>query len=84
MLETAGARAGCLEARDRPGATTETSAAKPAVSTAVPAMTHRRVRLKRASAASRASAARDLVLPVVIRFSPPIMTRLKRERISAL
>jgi hypothetical protein len=48
-----------FEASDRPGATAETSPAMPAVSAAVPAITHRRVRPTRAMAASRASAARD-------------------------
>ncbi|HUJ34991.1 MAG TPA: hypothetical protein VLW51_07260 [Solirubrobacteraceae bacterium] len=51
--------AGDFEASDRPGATAETRAAKPAVSAAAPAMIHRRVRLTRASAASRASTARE-------------------------
>jgi hypothetical protein len=49
-----------LDASERPGATAETSAAKPAVSAAVPTITHRRVRPMREIAASRASAARDL------------------------
>jgi hypothetical protein len=44
---------------DRPGATADTSAANPAVSTAAPAITQRRVRLTRATAASRISTARD-------------------------
>ena len=43
----------------RPGATADTSAAKPAVSAAAPAITHRRVSRTRASAASRSSIARD-------------------------
>jgi hypothetical protein len=43
----------------RPGATADTSAAKPAVSAAAPAITQRRVDLTRASAASRSSTARD-------------------------
>jgi hypothetical protein len=84
VLAEAEALADCLEASDRPGATTDASAAMPAVSAAVAAITHRLVRPTRASAASRASAARDLVVPVVIRSSVPIMTRLSRERISAL
>jgi hypothetical protein len=50
-----------FDASERPGATAETSAAKPAVSAAVPAMTQRRVRPTRARAASRASTARDRV-----------------------
>ena len=53
------ARPGDLEARVFPGATADTSAAKPAVSAADPAITHRRVRPTRASAASRTSTARD-------------------------
>jgi hypothetical protein len=44
---------------ERPGATADTSAANPAVSTAAPAITQRRVRLTRASAASRIKTARD-------------------------
>ena len=70
-----------FDASERPGATAETSAAKPAVSAAVPTITHRRVRPMREIAASRASAARDLSsrpgvrsLRVVIRRSSPIMT----------
>jgi hypothetical protein len=55
-----------LDAKDRPGATADTSAAKPAVSAAVPAITQRRVRPTRASAASRISAARDGLLAVLI------------------
>ena len=47
------------EESDRPGATADTRAAKPAVSAAAPAMTQRRVRLTRASAASRIKTARD-------------------------
>jgi hypothetical protein len=43
----------------RPGATADTSAAKPAVSAVAPAITQRRVRLTRASAASRTKAARE-------------------------
>lgn len=50
-----------FEASDLPGATAETSAANPAVSIAAPAITQRRVRLIRSSAASRASAARECV-----------------------
>lgn len=46
-------------ATECPGATAETSAAKPAVSAAHPTITQRRVRVTRASAASRASAAPD-------------------------
>ncbi|HUA05343.1 MAG TPA: hypothetical protein VMB27_15670 [Solirubrobacteraceae bacterium] len=65
---------GDFEASDRPGATADTSAAKPAVSAAVAAITHRRVRPIRAIAASRASAARDLSSRLVIRRSSPIMT----------
>ncbi|MBV8944198.1 MAG: hypothetical protein JOZ95_02165 [Solirubrobacterales bacterium] len=53
------ARPGDLDVSVFPGATADTSAAKPAVSAAAAAMTHRRVRLTRASAASRASTARD-------------------------
>jgi hypothetical protein len=64
---------GVFEASDRPGATAETSPAMPAVSAAVPAITHRRVRPTRAMAASRASAAGDCLL-VLIRYSRPIMT----------
>jgi hypothetical protein len=44
---------------ERPGATDDTSAAKPAVSAAAPAITQRRVDLTRASAASRTSTARE-------------------------
>jgi hypothetical protein len=44
---------------ERPGATADTSEANPAVSTAAPAITQRRVRLTRASAASRIKTARD-------------------------
>ncbi len=44
---------------ERPGATADTSAAKPAVSIAAPAIIQRRVNLTRASAASRSNAARD-------------------------
>ena len=62
-----------FEAGDRPGATAETSAAKPAVSAAVPTITHRRVRLTRARAASRASTARDRLSFVVIRCLLPII-----------
>lgn len=58
-----------LEASERPGATAETSAAMPAVSSAEPAITQRRVRLIRSSAASRASAARDCVWRMLIRWS---------------
>ena len=53
------ARPGDLALSVLPGATADTSAANPAVSAAAPAMTHRRVRLTRSSAASRASTARD-------------------------
>ena len=67
-----------FDASDRPGATAETSAAKPAVSAAVPAITQRRVRPTRTMAASRASAADDLLL-VLIRCSRPIMTDRSRE-----
>jgi hypothetical protein len=56
--------AGDLEASERPGATAETSAANPAVSAAAPTTIQRRVRLIRSSAASRASAARDLFGPM--------------------
>jgi hypothetical protein len=42
-----------------PGATDDTRAANPAVNAAAPAITQRRVRLTRASAASRTIAARD-------------------------
>lgn len=42
---------------DFPGSSAEASAANPAVSAATPAIIHRRVRLIRASAASRVSAA---------------------------
>jgi hypothetical protein len=70
-----------FDASERPGATAETSAAKPAVSAAVPTITHRRVRPMREIAASRASAARDLSsrpavrsLRLVIRRSSAIMT----------
>jgi len=76
------ARAGCLEASDRPGATTETSAANPAVSAAVPAITHRRARLRRPSAASRASAALDWFAVLVIRSSLRIIPSPREERIS--
>jgi hypothetical protein len=48
-----------LDARECPGATADTSATKPAVAAADPAITQRRVRVTRASAASRARAARD-------------------------
>ena len=72
-----------FEASDRPGATAETSAANPAVSAAVPAITHRRVRPTRNIAASRASAARDLSTRLFIRCSSPIMTRLSGKGISA-
>jgi hypothetical protein len=65
----ASVRTADFEASDRPGATAETSAAKPAVSAAAPAITHRRVRPTRASAASRASTARDRVSVVFIRCS---------------
>lgn len=44
---------------ERPGATAETRPAKPAVNAAAPAMTQRRVRLTRASAASLINAARE-------------------------
>jgi hypothetical protein len=44
---------------DRPGATAETRAAKPAVSAAAPAIIQRLVNLTRASAESRSSTARD-------------------------
>jgi hypothetical protein len=43
----------------RPGATADTSAAKPAVSAAAPAIVQRRVSRTRANAASRSSMARD-------------------------
>jgi hypothetical protein len=72
----ASVRTADFEASDRPGATAETSAAKPAVSAAAPAINHRRVRRTRASAASRASTARDRLSFVVIRCSLPIMPRL--------
>jgi len=72
-----------FEARDRPGAAAETSAAKPAVSAAVPAITHRRVRPMREMAASRASAARDLSTRLFIRDSSSVMTRLSGQTISA-
>lgn len=49
-----------FDASECPGATADTSAANPAVSAADPAITQRRVRVIRASAASRASAAVDL------------------------
>jgi hypothetical protein len=75
--------AGDFEASDRPGASAATSAAKPAVSAAVPAMTHRRVRLMRTSAALRASTARDRGSVVLMRCSRPIMT-LSSKRESAL
>jgi hypothetical protein len=71
-----------FDASDRPGATAETSAAKPAVRAAVPTITQRRVRPTRASAASRASAARDWVLSLLIRCSLPIMTRSGQQTIS--
>jgi hypothetical protein len=74
---------GDFEASDRPGATAETSAAKPAVSAAAPAITHRRVRTTRRTAASRASAARDLSTRLVIRCSSPIIARLPAQGISA-
>jgi hypothetical protein len=46
-----------------PGATDDTRAANPAVNAAAPAITQRRVRLTRASAASRIIAARDRSIP---------------------
>lgn len=58
---------GVFEASERPGATAATSPAKPAVSAAAPAITQRRVRLTRASAASRISAARDRSEPGPLR-----------------
>lgn len=75
----ASVRTADFEASDRPGATAETSAAKPAVSAAVPAITQRRVRRSRRSAASRASTARDRLLFVVIRCSLPIIPLLGTE-----
>jgi len=48
-----------FEASDRPGATADTRPAIPAVSAAAPAITQRRVRPTRASAASRVRAAGD-------------------------
>lgn len=72
---------GCL-ANDRPGASADTRAAKPAVSAAAATITHRRVRTTRSMAASRASAARDLVVLPFIRCSSRIMTRLSAKRIS--
>jgi hypothetical protein len=47
----------------RPGASAETSAAKPAVRAAAPRITQRRVRPTRARAASRIKTARDRSLP---------------------
>jgi hypothetical protein len=72
-----------FEASERPGARAETSAAKPAVSAAVPMITHRRVRPTRSSAASRASAAREGFRPVFIRRSLSMVHPLSEERISA-
>jgi hypothetical protein len=72
-----------LEASERPGARADTSAAKPAVSAAVPTITHRRVRPTRSSAASRASAAREGFRPVFIRRSVPMVHPLSEEKISA-
>jgi hypothetical protein len=46
-----------------PGATDDTRAANPAVNAAAAAITQRRVRLTRASAASRIIAARDRSIP---------------------
>jgi hypothetical protein len=69
-----------FEASECPGATAETSAAKPAVSAAVPAITHRRVRPTREIAASRESAARDLSSRPAIRGLSPI---IRSQRINA-
>jgi hypothetical protein len=49
-----------FDASEWPGATADTSATKPAVAAADPAITQRRVRVTLASAASRARAALDL------------------------
>jgi hypothetical protein len=54
---------------ERPGATAATNPAKPAVSAAAPTITQRRVRLTRASAASRISTARERSRPPVFRYS---------------
>jgi hypothetical protein len=52
---TVGALRFAVAAVERPGAAIEKSAANPAVTPAVAAISHRRVRLPRLSAASRAS-----------------------------
>jgi hypothetical protein len=69
-----------FEVSVRPGATADTSAAKPAVSAAAPAITQRRVWLTRANAASRIMAARDRSEP---RYSFAIFGSNYRERESA-
>ncbi len=61
-------------ASERPGATADTRAARPAVSAAAPAITQRRVRLTRESAASRISTARERSRPPVFRYSCPILS----------
>ena len=57
---------------ERPGATAATNPAKPAVIAAAPTITQRRVRLTRASAASRISTARERSRPPVFRDSFPM------------
>lgn len=58
-----------FEASERPGASADTSAAKPAVSAAVAKITQRRARLARSSAASRIKTARDRSRPPPLRYS---------------
>ena len=74
-----------LDASDRPGATADTSAAKPAVSPAVARSTQRRVRRTRASAASRIRAARD-VFGLMLgwrRFGLSMLRSVSGESVSA-
>jgi len=72
-----------LAASERPGATADTSAAKPAVSPAVATRTQRRVRRTRWSAASRMRAARDVFGLMLIGRWLSIVRSLWGETVSA-
>jgi len=69
-----------FEASERPGATADTSAAKPALSAAVAMITQRRVRRTRSRAASRTIGARARSEPKLMRF--PIVASLSEETVS--
>jgi hypothetical protein len=60
-------------AADRPGSTSATSTANPAVSAALPPITHRRVRLTRCNAASRLRWAAEPCSGPPIEFSVRLM-----------